>query len=710
MTTPSPPGSVVTFYSWKGGVGRTMVLANVAVQLARMGSTVLVVDWDLEAPGLERYFINLDQSSAANPTGLMGLLCEASDRGDATSSDQDWRDRLVLIQVPQAQPTPSMQIPPAPSPIHFLPSGYGSEDYAKRLSDFSWSKFFADFRGGEWLEALRDQWSESYDFVLIDSRTGLTDSGGVCTIQMPHILVLVFTANDQSVEGGLRVVAAAQRERRDFGYDRGPLVVIPVLSRWEGEKEVDIGEQWMKRFDIDLVPLTAPWLPKDFSPRQFLEKTRVPHVARFTFGEPLPVLTHSLSDPGLPGLYFDTIAQLILFQLSNVGTVIDPAYIDKQYRETISEVSRLRATDPASAKAVPIFVSYRILDDEAPPSRGNDRGFVRYLIRQVRYDLTQLGVSDAVVWVDRAQIEVGDTWSDEIFGAVNAAELFIVILSKNYIASSWCERELSTIASRISKLDLPQRRILRVDKHRVPENLTPELLREVEAVQFYREDRETNSVDEYFWRGKVVLMEEYEEAVHELALAICQQVDELSPRVREVQLQSKPRDVPAANGRVVFVAKPAGDMLSAYRSLVEELQGAGYRVTPDSDKDLIGEKAWSAVVEALAEAEASVHLLGERTGGRQGGLDLDLVSMQLAAAADEARKKPGFERMIWAPTTMLSGTSVKVVRRDPLSIVNRFGELLPTDQIDGDTASRFTEFVLQRLGRHHWNSRFGVTS
>src|SRR5262249_2984403 len=154
MTTRSPAGSVVTFYSWKGGVGRTMVLANVAVQLARMGSTVLVVDWDLEAPGLERYFINLDQSSAANPTGLMGLLCEASDRGNATSHEQDWRERLVIIQIPQAQSTPSMQTPPAPSPIHFLPSGYGSEGYAKRLSDFSWARFFAHSRGGEVLETL----------------------------------------------------------------------------------------------------------------------------------------------------------------------------------------------------------------------------------------------------------------------------------------------------------------------------------------------------------------------------------------------------------------------------------------------------------------------------------------------------------------------------------------------------------------------------
>lgn len=49
-------GLIATFYSYKGGVGRSMALANVAVLLARWGSKVLVVDWDLEAPGIERYF------------------------------------------------------------------------------------------------------------------------------------------------------------------------------------------------------------------------------------------------------------------------------------------------------------------------------------------------------------------------------------------------------------------------------------------------------------------------------------------------------------------------------------------------------------------------------------------------------------------------------------------------------------------------------
>ena len=48
-------GTLITFYSYKGGVGRTMALANVATLLATWGKSVLVIDWDLEAPGIEHF-------------------------------------------------------------------------------------------------------------------------------------------------------------------------------------------------------------------------------------------------------------------------------------------------------------------------------------------------------------------------------------------------------------------------------------------------------------------------------------------------------------------------------------------------------------------------------------------------------------------------------------------------------------------------------
>ena len=56
-------GSIVTFYSYKGGVGRTFVLANTAVRLAQWGYHVLCIDWDLDAPG----------SASTSETGRLNL-------------------------------------------------------------------------------------------------------------------------------------------------------------------------------------------------------------------------------------------------------------------------------------------------------------------------------------------------------------------------------------------------------------------------------------------------------------------------------------------------------------------------------------------------------------------------------------------------------------------------------------------------------------
>ena len=49
-------GTIVTFYSYKGGVGRTFVLANIGALLSQWGYKILCVDWDLEAPGLHLFF------------------------------------------------------------------------------------------------------------------------------------------------------------------------------------------------------------------------------------------------------------------------------------------------------------------------------------------------------------------------------------------------------------------------------------------------------------------------------------------------------------------------------------------------------------------------------------------------------------------------------------------------------------------------------
>ena len=191
---------------------------------------------------------------------------------------------------------------------------------------------------------------------------------------------------------------------------------------------------------------------------------------------------------------------------------------------------------PESVNEREVFISYRRLDNDPPPDDPNDRnGFVDYLLRQVKYDLIQLGVTNAIFWQDRSKIAPADDFPDEISNALNNADLFIAIVSKNYITSTWCAKELNTMTARIRVLGAPakEHRIFRVDKHKVLDDEVPDPLRRIESVRFYREDRYADRVDDYFWRGKVVFNDEYEGAVKKLAVGISNRLDALGIAMRK---------------------------------------------------------------------------------------------------------------------------------------------------------------------------------
>lgn len=81
--------SIITFYSYKGGVGRSMALANIAYELSKRKFKVLIVDWDLEAPGIERFFssFKIDNSSE----GLLQLLTAFKSDNIPNYQDYLWK-------------------------------------------------------------------------------------------------------------------------------------------------------------------------------------------------------------------------------------------------------------------------------------------------------------------------------------------------------------------------------------------------------------------------------------------------------------------------------------------------------------------------------------------------------------------------------------------------------------------------------------------
>ena len=257
---------IYTFYSFKGGVGRSMALASVAYLLATRGLRVLTIDFDLEAPGLERYFFEAEGATGAKARpGLIDLLLAYK---RALSNEEEFREgefrqwqRFVQSAVPSVT---------GGGRVDLLSAGqrepqdrYGS--YANAVRSFDWLDFFHHWKGERFFDWLRGEFvgdargaGGAYDAVLVDSRTGITEMGGVCAYQLADVAVMLCAANEQNLDGTLRVA-------RDFRSDatlalrRGrplELLVIPARLEAHNERRQEFLAKFHKTFD------RASYLPK----------------------------------------------------------------------------------------------------------------------------------------------------------------------------------------------------------------------------------------------------------------------------------------------------------------------------------------------------------------------------------------------------------------------------------------------------------------
>jgi hypothetical protein len=238
-TMPPPTGTgcqILTFYSYKGGTGRSMALANIAWILASQGKRVLAIDWDLEAPGLHRYFAPfLADPELSETSGLIdffaafveGSRSHSRRNDDSSGCGHPWfEDYADLLDFALSLDHEF----PGDGTLDFVPAGRQGPSYGSLVSTFLWADFYEKLGGGVFLEAVKRNLREAYDYVLIDSRTGLSDTSGICTVQMPDDLVVFFTLNRQSMRGAAATAEAAMKLRQKPSGEPG-LRVWPVASR-----------------------------------------------------------------------------------------------------------------------------------------------------------------------------------------------------------------------------------------------------------------------------------------------------------------------------------------------------------------------------------------------------------------------------------------------------------------------------------------------
>ena len=317
---------IVTFYSYKGGVGRSMAMANVARWFQLLGLNVVIVDWDLEAPGLESFYSGDKDTLAAwrGRVGLADLIAQyrqdfpslgLADSGDEPGALRRDVARLHEMLAPlrfSLLDIPASADASAPGKLRLLSAGWreGAERfaaYANTVQSIDWSDFYESHRGEAYFEWLRESLSdpEVADIVLIDSRTGVTEMGGVCTRHLADVVAVLSAPNRQNIQGATMVARSflglADKPWRD---DR-PIQLVVVPSRIDlGSRSVKSAfEPLFREHTAGLMPESLQRLKRDFW------DLKIPYVDDYAFEEKM-VIGEPGADTDLEAAYKSLAAHI----------------------------------------------------------------------------------------------------------------------------------------------------------------------------------------------------------------------------------------------------------------------------------------------------------------------------------------------------------------------------------------------------------------
>ncbi|MEB3343135.1 KGGVGR-motif variant AAA ATPase [Okeania sp.] len=209
--------AIVSFFSFKGGVGRTTTLVATALTLARHGHRVAIVDLDLESPGISTIFF---PDTEASFPGAIDYLLEKNIQGE------NWKlsAHLQLVNDPILLGDVEKSLP-------ILGAGNVDNNYLEKLARLDCQNIL-DFNN-PLLKTWHDMFKElnaaarKLDFILLDTRTGFHDIGGLAIADLSHAAVIFGTQSRQSWKGLTHVI---RRLARPLAPEPLPVLLIHALA------------------------------------------------------------------------------------------------------------------------------------------------------------------------------------------------------------------------------------------------------------------------------------------------------------------------------------------------------------------------------------------------------------------------------------------------------------------------------------------------
>jgi hypothetical protein len=231
----TPP--ILSFYSFKGGVGRTTALVSLAVQLARSGKRVAVIDLDLEAPGLGTILPHGDGETA--PHGVVDFLLE---QPIVPMAQLDFEDFYHVVD--------DRTIIGDGVPITVVPAGHLDEYYLEKLARLDYEALHTLSLAGQHppspvvalLEQVRRE--RKAEYFLLDARAGLHDLGGLALSGVSHLDVVFGLDSEQSWRGMEVVVRVLGKARIERGQRQLGCAMILAMAPEPGRER----EEAIRRF------------------------------------------------------------------------------------------------------------------------------------------------------------------------------------------------------------------------------------------------------------------------------------------------------------------------------------------------------------------------------------------------------------------------------------------------------------------------------
>lgn len=204
----------ITFYSYKGGTGRSMLVAAAAKFLAEYGKKVFLLDFDIEAPGLHHKFGKSNKDIQFDLVSFLKESATVIDRNPGRIEEKElfglFASKFKALEISSNNQVAS---------IWLLPAGRAPEiEYIDNLLKINWSGLFSrnnDTVGHLLFKVLVLLIKNNYapDYILVDSRTGITDIGGMALNFMADKLVLLYINNIENLHGIKTLINLLDLER-----------------------------------------------------------------------------------------------------------------------------------------------------------------------------------------------------------------------------------------------------------------------------------------------------------------------------------------------------------------------------------------------------------------------------------------------------------------------------------------------------------------